>query len=483
MNDSCREMKNTIEGSIGRSLSDDERNKLEEHCAVCDSCRRYRDRLLEDDSRLAGFASSHSRSEQRVERRAIELLSAGAPMRTRGGRFHRAFARIPRIVRIAAAAAAAVAVIAAIDLLRGYHTGTVPAFASVLERVDKAESVIYRYRRWSDGQWITRECADNSNVDRTDYGDSIVVRGAPAAVRTLVLYPAQKRAVVHQIMNPPQIGHEGGGAVERLAGWNRRQKYTFVRRERCEGRMTALYERTAEGAKVKWLVWVDLDTHLPVRMETINSAPGFAADSTYWGLRLSDFLPAGASRSEAAGWTDLRAGEPSIIFDNFRWNAPVDTSYFSLNPPSGYTLTRINEVIPEVAEREREMALDPARRIAKALSLWLFGSGNVFPDDIHYTVDPSKFRRLLIADYDKNGIAGDEYRNALQTASQLRLVSQTIKFLEENGSLHYEGKGCAFGDSTKVICWLQTRKGRPYGIIYADLHVATSKTPPKHPRE
>ena len=411
------------------------------------------------------------------------MLAAGAPTRTRRGRFHGAFATIPKIVKIAAAAAAAVAVIAAVDFLRGYRSGTVPAYASVLEKMDKAESIIYRYRRLSNGQRITHECADNSNADRTDYGDSIVIRRAPVTLHTLVLHPAQKRAVAYRITNPPHIGHQGGGEVERLAEWNRNQNCTFVRRERCKGKMTALYERTAAKANVKWLVWVDLDTQLPARMETIISIPGFAADSSSWGLHLSDFLPAGASHSEANGWTDLRAGEPSIIYDDFRWNAPVDTSYFSLNPPAGYAVTNINEVIPEGAELEREITLDVAKRIAYALSTWLSGSENVFPDDIHDMVNPAKFRPFLIAKYNKDGVPGDEYRNALDAASRLTFVRQTVKFLEKAGTLDYEGKGCAFGDSTKAICWLQERTDWPYGIIYADLHVAMSKTPPERPGE
>jgi hypothetical protein len=47
-----------------------------------------------------------------------------------------------------------------------------------------------------------------------------------------------------------------------------------------------------------------------------------------------------------------------------------------------------------------------------------------------------------------------------------------------NTPIHYSGKDAVFGDSKRAICWIKA-KDEPYHIIYADLHIAASPTPPK----
>jgi len=137
MND-CKTMRAMIEESIGRSLAAHEQKELERHLAACGSCRAYREALLRDDSLLDEYASCHTDSVRSVEEKAAGARPAGIATAPRRLTFSETLTRIPRVVRIAGAAAAALAIIAGIDFLRGYRDGTVPAYATVLEKMEKA---------------------------------------------------------------------------------------------------------------------------------------------------------------------------------------------------------------------------------------------------------------------------------------------------------------------------------------------------------
>jgi len=215
--------------------------------------------------------------------------------------------------------------------------------------------------------------------------------------------------------------------------------------------------------------------------------------ATLYGFDVSDFLPAGSARSAAAGWTELEPGEPNSIYDDFRWNARVDTSYFSLTPPSGYAVTTIDQRSdPDSLEQHQKKMLEELRKeapyepqeFARALSVWVSLSGGAFPDDVRDMVDSSKVKPMLVTKYDKDGAPGDEFRAAFHDAYQLNSGFGCVLSYIENGTFHYFGKGLVFGDSTRILCWGEltgfglSLRDNPYWIVYADLRCVPSDTPP-----
>ncbi|MGD1049397.1 MAG: hypothetical protein ABR899_11670, partial [Candidatus Krumholzibacteriaceae bacterium] len=360
MNDRCERMRERIEDSIGRDLGADEQAALDLHCAECESCGKYREKLLDDHSRLDAFAALHAASEQRAEERLIEMLPAETPVQAKRPALRVSFARIPRIVRIAAAVAAAIVVVAGIDFLRGVHYGAVPAFASVVEKMDNAENVVFRDREWYLGEWHTIKWGFSRSCSRVERSYMITISHSQvqdttmevAHDTTLVLYPALKRGAVRgygvvpfrrtqlgkglspradSLMRKSSVGKRG---AEGFASWYKREGFSFVRRERREGRNAAVYQSIGRN-HYSWTWWVDEETGLPFRFEIVRSPEDLH------GLQLSDFLPPGSSPSAAAGWIALGPGEPSAIYDEFQWNTKLDTSYFSLTPPPGYTIVQV----------------------------------------------------------------------------------------------------------------------------------------------
>ena len=501
MSDRCERIREKIEESVGRAPGADEQAALEMHCAECESCREYRKKLLDDHSLMDRFAALHSTSERRFEEGVIEMLPAETPVRARRPGFRSTFARIPRSVRVATAVAAAILVVAGIDLLRGTHNGAVPAFASVIEKMEKAQNVIYRDRVWKLGKWMTKENGwDRSGTGRIEYADSAIIYNhrRPTDV-TLHLYPGTKRADLRRWRwKTPSKRNPSleTSFVENLASWHKRMKFTFVRRERFEGKDTAVYEyERMTGKSGRTTIWIDLENELPLRIETSHGGSATSNTSYPYGLDISDFVPAGMPRSAIAGWTELGPGDPFLIWDNFRWNSQIDTSYFSLVPPPGYAVTIIDSVSDEQSWKRalaNAMAVETppgAHGIANALSLWVVLSGGAFPNDIDDLGDSSKVRPLLIAKHDKDGTPGDEFRAAFKDAKQLDDGFDAARHLEKDGNIHYLGHGATLGDSARIVCWGQEteefllRVMQPYWIIYADLRCVPSKTPPKIPKK
>lgn len=515
-------MRLAIEASIGRPLEPDQQENLKRHLAECASCRSYREALFADDSLLDEYASCHADSFRRIEEKAACARPVGTGIAPRLALVRR-LSRVPRAARIAAAAAAVIAVIVAVDFFRGANFGPIPAFASVLENAMKAENVTFRVRNWIDGEWRTEErFHDRSGTSRIDYGDSILVdrRNGPWS---LALYPAKKLAVVRRSTFHAWInsGRDKAGAIEQIANWHKKHSFTFVRRERHDGKNIAIFECTFDNGfekskaaaspqmrklrrelGLKFVTWVDLDTSLPVRIEFINSTPRYTAESGPYGLRLRDFMPPAAQQEKATDWAELPYGEPHTILDEFRWNAPfdwddiawnasVDTSLFGMNPPADYTIRRIQDSTVTdmktfktfVQRRPPETVLD----IQKGLAEWASLFDNTLPDSLRDMADVDRIRPRLIARYNGDGVPGDEYRSAMHAAKRLEYVASPRYRIakppetpKDATYVTYVGKGCAFGDSTKAICrvgWGE--KDNPYWIIYADLHLMRSDAPPK----
>jgi hypothetical protein len=499
MNSGCSEMRRRIERSIGCPLEPAELEKLERHCAACESCRAYRERLIEDDSRLAEFAAPRDESIGRVRDRAIERVRAAE--RPPARRFGSIFARVPRYAAIAAGAAAAVVVaFAAIDLIRGAANGPVPAFAAVLEKMMETRNVEYRIVRWRLGEWTTqRELKTSSGLLRIDYGDSIVayVRPGHNARDEYHIFPKEKRAIITRLScsscGPPRTydpAHRAAigkkwNPVAHLAAWHKTKGFVFVRKERRDGRSTAVYELTtgSRGERsIRTTAWVDLETQLPLRIEIADPRPGPESDSHPYGLRLSDFR---TESSPPASWIDLGPEEPCSIWDEFRWNALSDTSLGGVIPLAGYDVDTISYDWDSCSAMTANVAHNVVWQLSKLLVL----TGNVFPDDFRDFADSTKVKQLLLAKFRRGGDPAVEFRSACEAARLLESPLYSRKQQERiHIETHYTGKGAVLGDSGRIVYWIKDKvepkcAGKssigPYYLIYGDLRIVPSPTPPK----
>jgi hypothetical protein len=386
------------------------------------------------------------------------------------------------------------------DLIRGAHNGPVPAFAAIQEKMQKFNNVVFRVQQWSLGQWTTQEEGmTSSRLMRDDFGDSIIVfdfqhRDTLAETR---LYPSERRAYVFRVALPKQHGafvRRPSDPVSFLAAWYKTKGFSFVCRQRLKGKNVAVYEKypnVHDRQTNRMTAWVDLETELPIRFEIVSPGQDPNRDG-YYGLRLRDFQ---RDASQIAGWSDVKAGEPRLILDNFKWNT-ADTSYFSLVPPSGYVVETGQSIIPGAASGYVDSCNTQGRivleSIVRALSIWCSLSGNVFPNDLSDLTDSTKVKPLLVAGFHRGRSPGEEFRAAHRKAEELLRNAGVISLMPDGITLHYLGKESSFGDSRRIICWFKDkdrpdcpdkRWNGPYFLIYGDLHIATSQTPPKSARQ
>ena len=489
MKNECGKIRDWIAECVGRPLDAARQSELEKHCAECESCRDFRERLEKDAAEMGELASCEAPRIRDLERRAIAAVATASPARENRARFAARPMRLPRLAAIAATAAAAIVLIVAIDLIRGGHNGAVPAFADVQEKMKQFNTYSNRTRSWDLGGWTTSiYSAARGGFSRIDNADSTVVyhdRESDRPVR-LVLYRAEKRAVIerHKSWRPSGDSARvaprarGIGPMDAMGNLGRGRQFAFVRKERLGGRNTAVYEmRIKPDNRLSSIVWVDLKTNLPVRSEIFSKATENQRHSPYYGLRLSDFLTNG---SKPKGWIDLKEGEPTAIMDDFKWSTSIDTSFFSDVPPAGYRV--------EVHTYEGNYVdggSDVAQCLAEGLCGWLRLSGNAFPDDLNDLRDSTRVKPLLLQKYRRGENPVKEFRSAYSAAVGLHAAgSQALYFLEDRRppSWTYLGKGAAFGDPKKIIFWMKYGE-EPYCIIYADLHVATSVAAPTPARE
>ena len=74
----------------------------------------------------------------------------------------------------------------------------------------------------------------------------------------------------------------------------------------------------------------------------------------------------------------------------------------------------------------------------------------------------------------------EEFRQA-QLNEILRRVQRGLNFairLSPNADAHYVGKGVSFGAADTPIFWYRPKDSKNYRVIYADLSVRDSDTPP-----
>jgi hypothetical protein len=268
-------------------------------------------------------------------------------------------------------------------------------------------------------------------------------------------------------------------AVDRLADLYKVTGFTFVRKERLGDKNTGVYEQLGRFNKgYKCTAWVDLDTKLPVRFEIVFPPADMAQfrELRLYGLRLADFSAAG---SATPGWIDLKPGEPRTIYDEFKWNASLDTSLFSTVPPADYSV----EVYTDVWDVRQPRGYWTATDLAKALSTWLSLSGNVFPDDIHDLIDSTKVKPILLRNFRRGEDPMREFRAAYKRAGDLADYATAVKGIDYYRlPSRYLGKGARAGDPKMIVYWFKY-KDEPYFVIYADLHVATSVAPPTPAKE
>jgi outer membrane lipoprotein-sorting protein len=222
-------------------------------------------------------------------------------------------------------------------------------------------------------------------------------------------------------------------------------------------------------------------------------------------------------------------GSVKATFSDFVFNVDMDESLFSLEPPAGYTVTERN-VKTDVSTLEEKDLIEMFREYSKLSdgpfpdSLDLLTTTTIagkkaairmFTQNIWANFAPAKgkptevqrrkikelalkmmegklkeeqIKELVKEFIETHGLKEVEARpqeteefGQDQINEILRRVQRGLNFayrLPPSADAHYVGKGVSFGAADTPIFWYRPKDSKKYRVIYADLSVRDSDTPP-----
>lgn len=407
---------------------------IEAHLRRCEPCRlavgRFR-RLLDCAGRMAVLPADESTVES--ANRAV-LLTAETPSddQSRRGLPSAAFLgrtiMTSRMTRFAVAAGVILAVTAGLSLFTGDGAGR--AYARVVGQLQNAHTLTF--------SMITRTGVESMPTVRLDvaFRDTGHFRSATAdgyvtvleetgnGAKGISLVPPTKSYVVFEMANIPDDPAGGPWVTTERLRTLPAQADTVLGPREIDG-------RTLDGFQVHendttTTVWIDPKTGQLVRAELeFAAAPGM-----------------------------------NTILTDFRFDVPLDDSFFSIEPPAGYMPVEVAADASEVAERD----------FIELLRLWSNWTVDAtFPP----TVSGVEIASLTVQMAREGKLVGP-YAPAYGAERQPQIMYRGMVFISQlpSNTWRYAGQNVFFGDPTVPIFWYQPRGSATWRVIYADLHVA-----------
>ena len=158
---------------------------------------------------------------------------------------------------------------------------------------------------------------------------------------------------------------------------------------------------------------------------------------------------------------------------DFNFDAKLDDSLFSLDPPKGYTVTDGQTL--KMAEPSEEAFIKFLRKWAEE------HEGNLFPPslspgDMMNNIFRENFDRArksaMKADRSRKKTApGPPKSESMQQNLENTLGLMFATQMTKANDFHYAGEGIALGNAQKPICWYKPTGAQNYRVIYGDLSV------------
>ncbi|TWT84294.1 hypothetical protein CA13_57710 [Planctomycetes bacterium CA13] len=226
-------------------------------------------------------------------------------------------------------------------------------------------------------------------------------------------------------------------------------------------------------------------------------------------------------------------GSVKTTFSDFEFNVDMDESLFSLEPPAGYTVRNAKADGSPAAPGEKDLIemfreyselfdgafpdsldfLTTTTIAGKKATLRMMTQNfweNLAPatgkpnevqrrklEELMHTVIEGKLNEEQIAEQmeefiETHGLKTKEVGEAQPQETEefgldqineiLQRIQRGLNFairLSPNANAHYVGKGVSFGAADTPIFWYRPKDSKNYRVIYADLSVRDSDTPPE----
>ena len=378
-----------------------------------------------------------------------------------------------RITKFAAVAAIIIGVFLVLQHSTGQIEVTSPVFADVLEQIYKARTVTYKQTFYLKGRpsFTTEKMIIESGRmrDELSHGDIMIWDFSSGTQLHLMAEP--KRAILTHM-----VGRARRKRLFNYLDWVSRiheESGEFACQEEINGQMVDVF--VVEVPYEKTTVWVDPETNLPVRVETVHIPnPDKDVVVPEMSLSVSDFGGEEYESSSIIISSGRGSGEGihkkmTIVMSDFVWDAELDESLFSLEVPEGYS----------VEEKQLDVSEMGENGLIAAIAFWTEMSEGFFPSAINDLGDPNKVRSMLVAKFDRDGDPREELDEAMKKAHVLLKGLFFAQQQKVDGGWGYAGEGVRLGDADRAVCWWKPKSSDVYRVIYGDLSVGNVSEMPK----
>lgn len=250
--------------------------------------------------------------------------------------------------------------------------------------------------------------------------------------KAITLVPATKTATVVNLKNFGVKDNPFGRTFQGL------QELVASAQSGKAGKVQRLGLQTIDGheaegfhiqvGSIEVKIWADPKTSLPIRVEETGTEPS-----------------------------------TKVVMTDFRFNAPLDESLFSVDVPPGYSVEQTVQVD----------ASKPWAFLTSALKMAAEINGGVFPSSLQGDQGVVSFlQRGIQTLAEKHKGSPDEARKLAMEAGVNFAGFLGFIYATPPDALHYAGKGVKLGTPNRPILWLAPpREGGRYVVIYADLSV------------
>jgi len=254
---------------------------------------------------------------------------------------------------------------------------------------------------------------------RQEYAGGAVTISDSTARRALALVPQSKTAILLEISTTqPTTQAAGGNFIEgfkKLADASGEDVG-----EKQIGDINAKMFRVKQGGTSS-MIFVNPKSGLPIRVE----------------IELSD-------------------GQTKVVMDNFNFDANLDQSLFSLEPPPGYTLQT----------KKLSTSIDLAENLIPVLRAYAGKKDGRFPPRLD---DWTEIFKTMLSGTTQPSEIQDQ---TMQVSAKAGAIMALLFSLEKGKTYDYLPDQVRLGEADKIVFWYQPRGAANYKAIYGDLHVA-----------